>query len=157
VAAQRLANQALYALRDYRGPATLAGGTLVLNVALSLLLLQPLGTGGLALANGLASLAGLLGVLLRLRPRLPGLNLVPLLRATLKALAAAAFMGLLAWVGARMLSVDAPHGLVRAALALRLLPLIALCALAYGAAAAGFGHPEARELVAKVRRKLGGS
>ena len=58
VAAQRLGNQALYALKDYRGPATLAGFTLLLNVALSLALLSPLGTGGLALANGLASLAG---------------------------------------------------------------------------------------------------
>ena len=155
VAAQRLSNQSLYALKDYRGPALLAGGTLVLNVALSLLLMRPLGTGGLALANGLASLAGLVVVLLRLRPRLPELNLHPLLNATLRALAACALMGLLAWGGARYLSLDAPHAFTRAALSLRLLPLVVLCAVIYGAAAAGLGHPEARELARKVKGKLG--
>jgi putative peptidoglycan lipid II flippase len=157
VAAQRLSNQALYALKDYRGPATLAAGTLLLNVVLSLLLLKPLGTGGLALANGLASLAGLLGVLLRLRPRLPGLDLRPLLKATFKALGAAVLLGLLAWAGARMIALDAPHAFSRGALMIRLLPLIALCAVVYGLAAVALGHPEAGELAGKIRRKLGGN
>ncbi len=155
VAAQRLGNQALYALKDYRGPATLAAGTLVLNVVLSLALLQPLGTRGLALANGLASLAGLLGVLLRLRPRLPGMDLRPLLNATLRALAACLLMGLLAWGGTRLLSMDSPHGFIRWALAARLLPLVAFCAAIYGLAAAGFGHPEARALASRIRQKFG--
>ncbi|WP_291272144.1 murein biosynthesis integral membrane protein MurJ [Geothrix sp.] len=155
VAAQRLGNQALYALKDYRGPAALAGATLVVNVALSLALLKPLGTGGLALANGLASLAGLAGLLLRLRPRLPGLDLRPLLDATARALAACLLMGLLAWGGARLLTLDAPHTFTRATLALRVLPLVALCAVVYGATAAGFGHPEAKELLRKIRGKFG--
>ena len=155
VAAQRLGNQALYALKDYRGPAVLAGGTLLLNIALSLALLKPLGTGGLALANGLASLAGLLGVLLRLRPRLPGLTLRPMLKATARALAACVLMGLLAWGGAWVLALNAPHAFTRLALGLRLLPLVMLCAVIYGIAAAGFGHPEARVLAEKIRQKLG--
>jgi putative peptidoglycan lipid II flippase len=154
VAAQRLGNQALYALKDYRGPAALAGGTLLLNVALSFALLKPLGTGGLALANGLASLAGMLGLLLRLRPRLPGLNVRPLLDATARALAACLLMGLLAWGGSHFLALNAPHAFTRLALALRLLPLVALCALVYGLAAAAFGHPEARALAEKIRGKL---
>ena len=154
VAGQRLSNQALYALKDYRGPATLAAGTLVLNVALSLALLKPLGTGGLALANGLASLVGLAGVLLRLRPRLPGLNLLPLLKDIAKALAATALMGILAWAGARLVHLDAPHAFRRFALGLRLFPLIAVCALAYGALAATIGHPQGIELAQKLRRKI---
>jgi putative peptidoglycan lipid II flippase len=155
VAAQRLGNQALYALKDYRGPAALAGGTLLLNVALSFALLKPLGTGGLALANGLASFAGMLGLLLRLRPRLPDLTVRPLLDATARALAACLLMGLLAWGGARLLALDAPHAFTRLALALRLLPLVAFCAVIYGVTAAGLGHPEARTLAEKIRRKLG--
>jgi putative peptidoglycan lipid II flippase len=154
VATQRLGNQVLYALKDYRGPAALAGATLVLNVALSLLLLGPLGTGGLALANGLASLAGLLGVGLRLRPRLPGLNFGPLAASVARALVAAALMGLLAWAGGRLLALDAPHAFTRAALAVRLLPLVALCAALYGLLAAALGHPEARELAGKIGRRL---
>ncbi len=156
VAAQRLGNQALYALKDYRGPAALAGGTLVLNVGLSVLLLKPLGTGGLALANGLASLAGLAGVLVRLRPRLPGLDLRPLLRATFLALAACLLLGLCAWAGARGLGLAAPYGFRRAALGLRLLPLILGCAAAYGLAAAALGHPEARALAGRLGQRLGG-
>ena len=157
VAAQRLGNQALYALKDYRGPALLAAITLVLNMGLSLALLKPLGTGGLALANGLASLAGIVGIYLRLRPRLPGLALGPTASATAKALAASALMGLMAWGGARFLGVAAPHGFTRAALAFRLLPLVVLCATCYGVVAAGIGHPEARQLVAKLRGRFGGS
>lgn len=157
VAGQRLGNQALYALKDYRGPAALAGGTLLLNVLLSLALMKPLGTRGLALANGLSSLVGMLLLVQRLRPRLPGLNLWPLLNATGRALAASALMGLAAWGGATWLALNAPHVFPRLALSLRLLPLIALCGLLYGLSAAAFGHPEAMDLVAKLRRKLGRS
>jgi len=153
VAAQRLGNQALYALKDYRGPAALAGATLVLNVALSLILMKPLGTGGLALANGLASLAGMVGVLRRLDVRLPELNLRPLLNSTVRALAACTLMGLLAWAGTKAVALDAPHAFTRLALAVRLLPLVCLCAAAYGAIAAGLRHPEARELAEKLLRR----
>jgi len=153
VATQRLGNQALYALKDYRGPATLAAMTLALNVAISLALLKPLGTGGLALANGLASLAGLAGLLWRLRGRLPVLRLRPTLVAGAKALAASAAMGALAYGGALALGLDQPHAFTRFALALRLLPLVALCVAAYAAAVAALGHPEARGLMAKLTRK----
>lgn len=156
VAAQRLVNQALYALKDYRGPAALAGATLLLNVGLSIVLMKPLGTGGLALANGLASLAGLAGVLLRLKPRLPGMDLRPLTKATAKALVAALVMGGLAWWGAHLLAVASPHGFSRLLLALRLLPLVAACALAYAFVATALGHPEARELAQKLRRMAKG-
>jgi len=155
VAAQRLGNQALYALKDYRGPAALAGVTLVLNVGLSLALLKPLGTGGLALANGLASLVGVLGLVLRLRPRLPAFRLGPMVNAALRALGACILMGAAAWAGAHALALDLPYTFARQALALRLLPLVALCAVIYAVAAARLGHPEARALIGKARQKLG--
>jgi putative peptidoglycan lipid II flippase len=154
VASQRLGNQALYALRDYRGPAVLAAMTLVLNIGLSLALLKPLGTGGLALANGLASLAGLAGLWLRLRPQLPGLLIRPILTTSAKVLAASAVMGLLTWGGGRLLSLDAPHSFTRSALALRLLPLVALCAVIYFAVVVALGHVEAMSLLKKLNGKL---
>lgn len=155
VAAQRLGNQALYALKDYRGPAAIAAMTLVINVCLSVALLKPLGTGGLALANGLASVFGLFGILLRLRPRLPGMSMAPTLSASAKALTAGVLMGLLAFAGARVLALDAPHAFTRTALGARLLPLVALCMAAYAAAVLGLGHPEAKNLAGKLRAKLG--
>jgi putative peptidoglycan lipid II flippase len=153
VATQRLGNQALYALKDYRGPAALAAGTLVLNVAISLALLKPLGTGGLALANGLASLAGVAGLLWRLRGRLPVLRLRPTLAAGAQALAASLAMGALAYGGGRALGLDQPHAFTRFSLALRLLPLVALCAAAYAGMVTALGHPEARGLMAKLQGK----
>ena len=156
VASQRLGNQALYALRDYRGPAVLAAMTLVLNLGLSVALLRPLGTGGLALANGLASLAGLCGILFRLRGRLPGMQASRVFAATGRVLLACALMGLMAWAGSRWLGLAEPHGFSRLALALRLLPLVAGCAVAYAALVVGLGHPEARGLVRKIQSKLAG-
>jgi putative peptidoglycan lipid II flippase len=151
VAAQRIGTQGLYALKDYRGPATIALATLLLNIGLSLALMKPYGTGGLALANGLSSLAGLVLLVLRLRPRLPGFTLGPALSGWGLAVLAAAPMALAAWQGAAWLGLG--HTLGRGALALRLLPLIAACAGIYALAAWGLGHPEARALAERVRRR----
>lgn len=148
VAAQRIGTQGLYALKDYRGPAAIALFSLLLNIGLSLALLKPLGTGGLALANGLASLAGLALLVLRLKPRLPGFALGATLADGLKAVLAAALMGLLAWRGAAWLDLGEP--LTRGALAVRLLPLIAGCGLAYGLLARLLGHPDAKALGARI-------
>lgn len=150
VAAQRIGTQALYALKDYRGPAAIAFATLILNIALSLALMGRLGTGGLALANGLASLAGMGLLALRLRPRLPAFRAASALKPWLQAGLAAALMGLAAWMGAAWLGLDTPMG--RGALALRLLPLIAGCGALYFAAARLLGHGEARNLLSRFAR-----
>jgi putative peptidoglycan lipid II flippase len=151
VAAQRIGTQGLYALKDYRGPAAIALATLLLNIGLSVALMKPLGTGGLALANGLSSLVGLILLALRLRPRLPGFGPAPALKGFGLATLAAVPMAFVAWQGAAWL--DLGHNLGRGALALRLLPLIAACAGLYALAAWGLGHPEARALAARLRRK----
>lgn len=157
VAAQRIGTQALYALKDYRGPAAIAVATLLLNIGLSLALMGPLGTGGLALSNGLASLAGMALLALRLRPRLPGFRAGAALKPWLQAALAAGLMAAAAWQGAAWLGLGAPLGqgalaLSRSGLALRLLPLIAWCAVLYFAAARVLGHAEARALLARLRR-----
>ena len=60
IASARIGTQALNAMKDYRGPAWGALISLCANMLLSLVLMGPLGTGGMALANGLAALCGLL-------------------------------------------------------------------------------------------------
>ncbi len=144
VAASRIGTQALYALKDYRGPVAIAVLSMGLNVLLSLLWLRPLGTGGLALANGVSSLAGLSFLALRLRPRLPQMPTAPVLKSWFLALSGAAVMGLLAWEGVAWLGLDQPFH--RLDLALRLLPFIALCAALYGGLMLLLGHPQARSL-----------
>ena len=152
VATHRIGTTALSALKDFRGAAILAGASILLNIALSLALLGPLGTGGLALANGLSALAGLTGVLFRLYPRVPDMRIWPLLEGVGLVALACIPMGLLAWSGMAWFGMATPHGLTRMALTLRLLPLIALCALIYALLVVRFGHPEARQLAERLRR-----
>jgi hypothetical protein len=64
-------------------------------------------------------------------------------------------MGFAAWLGSSLLHLDTPHAFTRWSLALRLLPLVALSAAAYGLLVFAFDHPEALELAGKVRSKLG--
>lgn len=66
IATQRIGTQALYAFKDYRGAMISASISLISNIAFSLWLIQPLGTQGLALANGLSSLVGVAVLLVRL-------------------------------------------------------------------------------------------
>ncbi|MBL0311815.1 MAG: murein biosynthesis integral membrane protein MurJ [Holophagaceae bacterium] len=148
VAASRVGTQALYALKDYRGPMVIAVLSMVLNVLLSLLWLRSLGTGGLALANGVSSLAGLIFLAFRLKPRLSQMPALPVLRTWLASLLGAALMGLLAWKGIAWLGLGMP--LHRLSLALRLLPFIILCAAVYGGMMLVLGHPQARSLGRKI-------
>jgi len=153
IATGRITAQCLYALKDYRRPAYAALGSMVLNIALSVLLMKPLGTGGMALANGLASIGGLAWMVLGLRRRMPGLPWREVGSAWLSMGAAAACMGLLAWAGAGALGLfGAYRGL--AGTGLRLFPLIAVSALAYGGLLLLLRVPEGASLLASIRRRL---
>jgi putative peptidoglycan lipid II flippase len=152
IAAGRVGAQALYALKDYRGPAQAALFSMVLNLLLSYVLMRYWGTGGIALANGLASIAGLIwiGARLAVRIRLPwlfisvgwilfGLASIPL--------------ALLAHQGAAWLGLFGAHqGL--ALTSMKLLPLIALCAALYFGALIAIGNREAKTLGEKVKKRL---
>ena len=73
IATGRIAAQCLYALKDYRRPAYAALLGIAVNVAASIALMGPLGTAGIALANGAASLAGVVFLTMGLRRRLDAL------------------------------------------------------------------------------------
>ncbi len=152
VAASRIGTQALYALKDYRGPVVIAVLSMVLNVLLSLLWLRPLGTGGLALANGVSSLAGLVFLVFRVKPRLPQMPAGPVLKTWMISLLGATLMGLLAWRGIAWLGLGTP--MQRLALALRLLPFIALCAALYGGMMLVLGHPQAQAILRRVSSRF---
>ncbi|HJW09676.1 MAG TPA: murein biosynthesis integral membrane protein MurJ [Holophagaceae bacterium] len=152
VASSRIGTQALYALKDYRGPVAVAFASLLANIALSIALLRPLGTGGLALANGLSAIFGLALLVWRLHRRLPRLPFAPVLKGWMQSLGGSMVLGLMAWGGARLLDLGSFHG--RALLAAKLLPLIALCGLVYGLVMAATGHDQARKMISGARRKL---
>jgi putative peptidoglycan lipid II flippase len=152
IAASRILAQCLYALKDYRTPAYAGLASMVINVILSIALMRPLNTGGIALANGLASLVGLGMLTWSVRKKLPRLPYRPVLLGWSLMILAAALMGLMAFFGGRMLDVFVFHGVIRTSF--RLFPLITLCALAYLLMLMIMRVNEAQDLVSMVKKKL---
>jgi putative peptidoglycan lipid II flippase len=152
IATGRITAQCLYALKDFRLPAYAGLAGMVVNIVLSILLMKPLGTGGIALANGLSSIVGLALMTLALRRRLPDLPWREVGGGWASMGLASACMGALAFGGCRILHLETFHGLAGASL--RLFPLIALCALAYGSLLGLFRVPEGTLILQMVRRKV---
>ena len=152
IATGRIAAQCLYALKDYRRPAYAALLGIAVNVAVSIALMGPLGTGGIALANGAASLAGVVFLTMSLRRRLDALPYRAVLGGWASMALASALMGALAYAGALWMGLGVFRGVGH--MSLRLFPLIALCALVYAGLLFAFRVPEARSLKAMVLRKL---
>jgi putative peptidoglycan lipid II flippase len=128
IAISRITAQALYALKDYRGPALAGMLGVLLNILLSFVLMGPLGTRGMALANGVASLAGLVFLIVRLQTRIY-VPIIPLLKAWILMFAGVLPMGYFAWWGAGWLGLWTFRG--TASTAIRLFPLVASCGVAY--------------------------
>jgi putative peptidoglycan lipid II flippase len=97
VAMTRVLAPAFYALRDTRTPVWTALLTFLLNLALSLALMEPLGHGGLALATSLAALGNMLLLLWYLRRRIGGFGGRGIMLCGLKSLAASLPMAAAVW------------------------------------------------------------
>ncbi len=80
--------RSFYALHDSRTPVEVSILQFMFVIGLSLILLNPMGSNGLALATSLGALGEALVLLLLLKPRLPGLNLRELWIFLLNVLAA---------------------------------------------------------------------
>lgn len=152
IASSRISTQALNALKDYRGPAIAAVVSFGVNILLSMALMGPLGTAGMALANSCAALVGLGFQVWRLDRALGRLPFALVGKGWLAMLLAAALMGLLAYGGGRTFDVFTFHGALGTVL--RLFPLIGACALAYLGLLMVLKVPEAHALVEMVKRRV---
>jgi putative peptidoglycan lipid II flippase len=152
IATVRISNQALNALKDYRSPAQSAVLQFSCNIVLSLLLMKPLGTRGMALANSLSALVGLFYLEWRLRHVLGQLPYRPVLTGWALFGLGSAAMGLLTVFGGRLVDVFTYHGF--RGTGLRLFPLMAAASLGYFALVKMLRVQEAEELIAMIRRKL---
>ena len=92
MAAVEIVTRAFYALHDTRTPVAVAVGAMLVNGALALLLVGPLGHGGLALATSLAAAAEALALLTLAERRIPGLLGRPVLASVARGAAAALAM-----------------------------------------------------------------
>ncbi len=149
----RLYSSTFYALRDTRTPLRFALVRVVLTGLLGYLFAFPLpallglpawtGAAGLALSSGIA---GSLEYLLLRRALAARIGATPIARgAMVRLLGAALAAGAAGWTV--MLAVDPAHHVIRGVGALL------VYALAYGAATLALGVPEARALLARVRRR----
>jgi putative peptidoglycan lipid II flippase len=93
----RIVTATFYSLQDTRTPVKIGVAAVLVNLGLSLALMGPLAHAGLALANACASMVNFAALFLLLRRRLGRLETARIARSLLRAVAAAALMGLAGW------------------------------------------------------------
>jgi putative peptidoglycan lipid II flippase len=152
IASARISTQALNALKDYRGPAIAAVLALGTNIVLSILLMRPMGTAGMALANSLAAIIGLGFQEWRLRHALRELPYHEVLSGWFSMALAGTLMGFAAWSGGRLMAVSSFHGVLGSSA--RLFPLIGICAVFYFGLLMILKVPEAGQLWEALWRRL---
>lgn len=152
IATNRIMMQCLYALKDYKSPvyASLLG--MIVNIGLSILLMKPLGTSGIALANGLASLTSLAFLVVILNKQINNLPWHRVMGGWLSMSIAAALMGVFSYFGAWYLDLGSFKGSIGTSL--RLFPLIGLSALFYAVLLFLFRVPEIHLIRDTIWRKL---
>jgi putative peptidoglycan lipid II flippase len=153
IAASRILVPACYALKEYRGPVRVAIVSFGVNLVLSIGLMGPLGTRGIALANGLASLVSVVLLVRLLRRHLGPLGGGEVIRSWGRVALASLPMALVAFAGNAFWGLDRFEGV--GSEAAKLLPLIALCTASYGLVLWALGSPEVRDLARRIRRGAG--
>ena len=93
----RVVSQAFYSLQNTKTPVRIAILALMVNILLSVILMQPLAHGGLALATSLAAIVNLVLLTVRLRKRIGRMDGKRILRSLLKIIPVSALMGIAGW------------------------------------------------------------
>jgi putative peptidoglycan lipid II flippase len=145
----RIVVSIFYALQDTKTPVKIACISVAANIALSIVLMQYLAHGGLALATSLASMVNLALLLYLLRRRLGRLGMKKTAASVFKSALFAAAMGAGVWLLARWF-VPAAGGKT-----LRLLAALAAGIGIYGLLHLAFRSPELGAIVALVSRRGG--
>jgi len=148
----RVVASTFYALHDTRTPVRVGVAAMLVNVALSLLLMGPLAHAGLALANACASMTNFALLFFLLRRRLGRLEAGRIARSLLRTTVAASLMGIAAWALLRgQLWTTGGHTALKSAL---FAGTAALCIGIYLAASKLLGSEELGSVIALVRRRV---
>jgi putative peptidoglycan lipid II flippase len=149
----RVVTATFYALQETRLPVRVGAAAIAVNLALSVALMGPLAHAGLALANACASMANFAALFLLLRRRLGRLETGRIARSLLRAVAAAALMGLAGWALLHgPLWQGGGHTALKAAL---FAGAAALCIAIYLGASRLLGSEELGAALALLRRRAG--
>lgn len=153
VAFSRVITQAFYALRDAKTPVVIAFFTVVINLLLSIWLMNTMAYRGLALATSISAYFNTFYLLFALRRKIGNIGLTTIMVSLLKAVAASAVMGvILELVFRRNILSTLHYGALR--LAILLLCAILAGIISYGVVAYLLGIEELHDALAMLRRKL---
>ncbi|MCK5241204.1 murein biosynthesis integral membrane protein MurJ [bacterium] len=144
-----------YALNDAKTPVMAAVAAVLVNISLNLLLMNPMGYRGLALATSLAAVVNLSFLIVRLRKRVGRLDGKRILNSFWRVCLAGLGMGFLIWQGSRGWMPAGGAGMVRWELALKVFGLIIFGIFAYVAFAWFFKVPEQKRVWKLVKTKVG--
>ncbi|MBF0338585.1 MAG: murein biosynthesis integral membrane protein MurJ [Nitrospirae bacterium] len=150
----RVVASTFYAMQDTKTPVKTAIFSVLINLLLSIILMQPLSHAGLALANALASMLNFSLLFYMLRGRLLTLNTGDIGVAFVKTLIASVVMGAVGWYMVRLWHWGAGEsGFGRAAF---LACTIALCMVAYTVVAWALRSEEIRYIFQMVMARMRG-
>ncbi len=144
--------RAFYALHDTWTPVIFGIGAMTLNILFSILWVKPLGFGGLALANSVATSLEMIVLLLLLNWRMDGIEARRLLSSVIRSLSAALVMGLAAyfwlqWVNRAALAPTAERWLA-------VIGGVALSTLVYALMSLILRNEEMQGVIALVRNRV---
>lgn len=152
IATSRIVTQCLYALKDYKSPAYAALISMFANILISVLLMKSLGTAGIALANGISSMVGLVFLIIAVNREVNAISWILVIRGWTSASLASVPMGILAYIGALYFNLRFFGGLISTSV--RLFPLVGACVLAYAALLLLLRVPEAVSIKRMILRKI---
>jgi putative peptidoglycan lipid II flippase len=147
-----LLTRTFFSLQRPWTPTALAGVTLVINVAVSAALYEPLGIGGVVLGTVVSTAAMTLGQGYYLRRRIGGLQLTTTLRTTARVVVAAAVLGAVAY--GTWYALDQALGDSLLAQAISVGTALALGSAVYAAIVLALRIPEANQIRDLFTRRL---
>lgn len=148
----RIVTTCFYSLQDTRTPIKVAAVAVAANILFSILLMQPLKHGGLALANTLASVLNFTLLFLLLRKKIAVIDGRRILSSFVKIGMASAIMGILAWLLIQGMSCQTEEDTLQKVLYLSV--TIALCAGVYFGIAFVLKSEELHSLILIAKKKL---
>jgi len=152
IATSRIVTQCLYALKNYNSPAYAALVSMVTNIILSVVLMKPLGTAGIALSNSISSLVGLVFLIITLNKEVGAISWMSVIGGWTSASLASVPMGVLAYIGAWHLDLGLFKGPISTST--RLFPLVGVCVVAYVALLFLLRVPETFNVKRMILRKI---
>ena len=151
--AVRIVAVTFFALKDTRTPMMMATVSILANIMLGIVLMGPLGHGGLALATSLASILNLGLLIYALRRKLGSLGWRRIARSALKTMGSAAIMGAVVWMVARFLFEAESSAFSERFLAVAVCVMIGLTVFAFCSYLTG--SAEFENMVVEVKKGIG--